>query len=135
MYTSGEGEKGLKGSSMKVVSALKRALYQPIRLSSATLFSVAGLIFLAAAVYVPGDPDFIRLASALLTMGAVLQRRDAGLWPFSVPRVETFVDTIFLPVLKIAFLSVRLLFWVGVVIAGLFAGLLLIAWFASFFGF
>jgi hypothetical protein len=104
-------------------SVLKATLFQPI--SGAVGVSLAGLILLAFVLLLPVHSCLSIFAGALVTLGALLQRRDAELWPFDIPRVNRTVDAIISvasPVLKLLFLTVKLLVWCCI----LFAGLLLV---------
>src|SRR5687768_15556597 len=97
--------------------ALRRILLKPI--GESVLFYGAGLVFLFLALLLPRGEDYITAASVLLTVGAVLQRREAGLWPFRVPVFRTIVDGFVCPVLMILFGLVKIIFWLLCFLASL----------------
>lgn len=114
-------------TSTPTVSVLKATLFQPI--SAAVGVSIAGLTLLAFALLLPVHPCLYQFGAALLTLGALLQRRDADLWPFDIPRVKTIADRVISvgsPVLKLLFLTVKLLVWCCILFTGLFLAISLI---------
>jgi hypothetical protein len=108
-------------------SVLKATLFQPI--SAAAGVSIAGLALFAFALLLPVHPSLYQYAAALVTLGALLQRRDADLWPFTYRPVKRTVDRIVAvasPVLKLLFLTVKLLVWCCILFAGLFLAVSLV---------
>jgi hypothetical protein len=117
-------------TSKPTVSVLRATLFQPI--SAAVGVSMAGLALLAFALLLPEQRDLYPFTAALLTLGALLQRRDADLWPFDIPRVKRTVNAIIAvasPLLKLLVLTVNLLAWCCALFACLLLAASLVGWF------
>jgi hypothetical protein len=82
----------------------------------------------------PGVLDLYPLIGGLLVAGAILQRRDARLWPFSIPRFEAITDFSVFPPIKTLFWLWQVVWWLAILVGGclLFevVASLLIWWFA-----
>jgi hypothetical protein len=114
------------------MSALKQTLNRPVG---------GGVVFLAAAVtYLvlawvftygysvftngdlpPGDPELginLRVGACLLTAAIVLQRRDLGLWPFSIPVFRQSIDRIVCPTMRLLVVPWRVCYAFLIILAG-----------------
>ncbi len=106
--------------------ALKKILSQPV--GGGVVFAAAGMTYLFLAFVVchislePGDPSAVgalRTGCSLLAAAIVLQRRDRGLWPFSVPRIKEPVDLIVCPLMRMLVVPWKLLFGFLLLLAGM----------------
>jgi hypothetical protein len=112
-------------ASVTRVSALKQTLNRPVG---------GGVVFLAAAVtylvvahvctrgyLMPGDPELelnLRIGAYLLGAAIVLQRRDLGLWPFSVPVIRKSVDRVVCPAMRLLVIPWRVCFALLIILSG-----------------
>lgn len=111
---------------------VKRVFHYPIGCGAA--YTVTAFLVLARAVVSPGVLDLYPLVGGLLVAGAILQRRDARLWPFSVPRFAAITDFPVFPPIRTLFWGWQAVWWLAIIAGGclLFevVASLLMSWFA-----
>ncbi|MES2459051.1 MAG: hypothetical protein V4671_00600 [Armatimonadota bacterium] len=92
------------------VHNFKKTLRRPVGWGS--VLSCAGVICLVLAAVFPTNRLFLFSSSLLLPAAALVQRREAGLWPFRVPIVENVVERRIVPALRIIYRFATIAFWI-----------------------